>query len=88
MQTYEIIFTMSLVTLILYVWIMGRLKLYDISNPPQTIVAERESLYLSRTAEQRFSSVLQLNYISVIMNGGNPLKLPQEKGIVIRKLNS
>jgi hypothetical protein len=40
---------------------------------------------LSRTPEQRFFGVLQLNYISVTMNGGKPLKSPQGKGLVIRK---
>lgn len=64
---------------------MRKLKLYDINTPRETIVEERESLYLSRTPEQRFFGVLQLNHISVMMNGGRPLKSPQGKGLVIRK---
>jgi len=64
---------------------MGKLTLYDISIPRETIVEERENVYLSRTPEQRFFSVLQLNHISVTMNSGKPLKTPQGKGIVIRK---
>lgn len=64
---------------------MGRLKLYDINIPREIIVEERESIYLSRTPEQRFFGVLQLNHISVMMNGGQPLKSPQGKGLVIRK---
>lgn len=64
---------------------MGRLKLYDTSIPRETIVEERESVYLSRTSEQRFFNVLQLNRISVVMNGGRPLKSPEGKGLVIRK---
>lgn len=64
---------------------MGKLKLYDINTPRETIVEERENLYLSRTPEQRFFGVLQLNQISVMMNGGKPLKSPQGKGLVIRK---
>ena len=64
---------------------MGRLKLYDISIPRETIVEERESVYLSRTSEQHFFNVLQLNRISVVMNGGRPLKSPEGKGLVIRK---
>ncbi|KQR67542.1 hypothetical protein [Pedobacter sp. Leaf176] len=67
---------------------MGKLKLYDTSIPRETIVNERESVYLSRTAKQRFFGVLQLNQISVTMNGGRPLKFPQGKGIVIRKPNT
>ena len=65
---------------------MGKLKLYDINIPRETIAEERESVYFSRTAEQRFFGVLQLNHISVTMNGGKPLKSPQSKGIVIRKV--
>lgn len=67
---------------------MGKLKLYDISIPRQTIVEERESIYLSQSAKQRFFSVLHLNGISVALNGGRPLKSPQGKGIVIRKPNT
>jgi len=65
---------------------MGKLTLYDISTPRELIAQERESVYLSRTPEQRFFSVLHLNHISVGMNGGKPLKSPQGKGLVIRKL--
>jgi hypothetical protein len=64
---------------------MGKLKLYEINTPRETIVEERDAIYLSRTPEQRFFSVLQLNYISVTMNGGKPLKFPQGKGLVIRR---
>ncbi|MDQ0639054.1 hypothetical protein QF042_002619 [Pedobacter sp. W3I1] len=66
---------------------MGKLKLYDINTPREALVEERDSVYLSRTPEQRFFGVLQLNYISVTMNGGQPLKSPQGKGIIIRKPN-
>ena len=65
---------------------MGKLTLYDISTPRELIAQERESVYLSRTPEQRFFSVLHLNHISVAMNGGKPLKSPQGKGLVIRNL--
>ncbi len=64
---------------------MGKLKLYDLNIPRETIVEERENIYLSRTAEQRFFSILQLNKISVTINGGRPLKSPQGKGVIIRK---
>lgn len=64
---------------------MGKLKLYDINIPRESIVEERDAIYLSRTPEQRFFNVIQLNYISVTMNGGKPLKSPQGKGLIIRK---
>ncbi|WP_029275144.1 hypothetical protein [Pedobacter borealis] len=66
---------------------MGKLTLYDITIPRETIIEERDSIYLSRTPEQRFFGVLQLNHISVTMNGGQLLKSPQGKGIIIRKPN-
>jgi hypothetical protein len=66
---------------------MGKLVLYDITMPRETIAEERANIYLSRTPEQRFFGVLQLNHISVTMNGGQPLKSPQGKGIIIRKPN-
>jgi hypothetical protein len=66
---------------------MGKLVLYDITMPRETIAEERANIYLSRTPEQRFFGVLQLNYISVTMNGGQPLKSPQGKGIIIHKPN-
>ncbi|WP_293790313.1 hypothetical protein [uncultured Pedobacter sp.] len=64
---------------------MGKLKLYDLNTPRETIVKERDAIYLSHTPEQCFFRVLQLNHISVVMNGGQPLKSPQGKGLVIRK---
>ncbi|WP_131537190.1 hypothetical protein [Pedobacter nototheniae] len=67
---------------------MSRLRLYDTTIPRETIASERESVYLSRSAEERFYSLLHLNHISITMNGGKPLKIPQGKGIIIRRSNS
>ena len=64
---------------------MGSLKIYDSNISRESIVAEREATYLNRSAEQKFYTLLNLNRISVQMNGGNPLKKPQGKGIIIRK---
>lgn len=66
---------------------MGRLKIYDTDTPRESILAEREALYLSKSAEQKIYALLQLNYVAVQLNGGKPLKQPQGKGIVIKKLN-
>jgi len=33
---------------------MGKLKLYDINIPRESIVEERDAIYLSRTPKQRF----------------------------------
>ena len=66
---------------------MGRLKLYDINISRASIVAEREHAYLNRSSEQKFLALLNLNRISVQLNGGNPLKKPQGLGIIISKPN-
>ncbi|RLJ74765.1 hypothetical protein [Pedobacter alluvionis] len=59
---------------------MGKLKLYDVNTPREIIVEERDAVYLSRTSEQRFFLVLQLNYISVTMNGGQAIKISARQG--------
>jgi hypothetical protein len=71
-----------------HLYTMGRLKIYDINIPRESIVAERAQIYLNRFAEQKFFSLLKLDRISVQMNGGEPLKKPQSKGIVISKPNT
>lgn len=64
---------------------MGSLKLCDLNISRASIVAERESAYLNRSSEQKFFALLNLNRISVQMNGGNPLKKPQGLGLIISK---
>ncbi len=64
---------------------MGRLKIYDINIPRENILAERESLYLRKSAEQKIFTLLRLNRTAVQLNGGKPLKQPQGKGLLIRK---
>ena len=66
---------------------MGSLKLYDPNISRESILAEREAAYLNSSSEQKFLALLNLNRISVQMNGGNPLKKPQGLGLVIRKSN-
>jgi hypothetical protein len=64
---------------------MGKLKLYDTSIPRSLIVAEREAIYVALSPEDKFLQLLALIRLSVAMNGGKPLKLPQGKGIVISR---
>lgn len=68
-----------------YFYMVGRLKIYNSNIPRESIIAEREAVYLNKSAEQKFYALLHLNHISVKMNGGKPLKIPQGKGLVIRK---
>jgi len=67
---------------------MGKLTFYDTDIPRETIVEERDRVYLNRTAEQGFFSPLELDRIAVIMNGGRPLKVRQGKGIIVRRPNA
>jgi len=64
---------------------VGRLKIYDPNISRANILAERENVYLSRSTEQKIHALLNLNRISVQMNGGKPLKMPQGKGLVISR---
>ncbi|MBB2145052.1 hypothetical protein GM921_06130 [Pedobacter sp. LMG 31464] len=66
---------------------MGTLKLYDTNIPRASIAAEREYAYQSRSSEQKFLALINLNRISFQMNGGNPLKKPQGLGLIISKPN-
>lgn len=64
---------------------MGSLKLYDINIPRESIIALRESIYLNKSSENKIYALLKLIQISVQLNGGNPLKKPQGKGLIISK---
>jgi len=64
---------------------MGKLKLYDTSLSRADILMEREERYLSASVKDKFYQLLRLINLSVKMNGGRPLKVPQGKGLVISK---
>jgi len=49
------------------------------------IERERETKFLSLSVEDRFFELVKLNKLAVLMNGGKPLKVPQGKGIIIRR---
>ena len=66
---------------------MGKVKIYDTSIPRAQIVAERESEYLSQSPQEKLSRLFALIRLSVKMNGGNPLKQPQGKGLIISRKN-
>ena len=66
---------------------MGKLKLYDLSTPPEQIVREREMAYLALSPKEKFLQLASLIHLSVVLNGGKPLKQPQGKGLVISRKN-
>ena len=66
---------------------MGKLKLYDVSIPPEQIVRERDNAYLVLSPKEKFLQLLALIRLSKALNGGRPLKQPQGKGLVISRNN-
>jgi len=64
---------------------MGRLKIYDQSKTKEEIQVEREQEFLNLTPSEKFFRLLKLNKLAVTMNGGKPLKVPQGKGLIIKK---
>ncbi|WP_316808766.1 hypothetical protein [Pedobacter agri] len=45
----------------------------------------RETKLRSLSVEDRFFELVKLNNLAVLMNGGEPLKVPQGKGIIIKR---
>lgn len=64
---------------------MGKLKLYDTSLPRDVIEREREQKYLDQSSFQKFIELLSLIHLTVQLNDGRPLKIPQGKGVIINK---
>ena len=64
---------------------MGKVKLYDTSIPRSQIVAEREAEYVSQSPANKLNRLFALIRLSVKMNGGKPLKVPQGKGLIISR---
>jgi hypothetical protein len=65
---------------------MQRLRLYHPdTGSPETIVRERGVLYASNSSEKKWKELFALIEISRKLNGGQPLKKPQGKGIIITK---
>jgi hypothetical protein len=67
---------------------MGKFKLYDSSIPREIIAEERATLYLSKSPREKWNELLALIRLSVSLNGGQPLKKPQGKGLIIQKPSS
>jgi len=64
---------------------MGTLRLHDLSTPKEEIIKEREQRFLIISSAEKFHALLHLNKVAVKLNGGQPLKKPQGKGIIISK---
>ncbi len=49
---------------------------------------ERAKRFMNLDATSKLNELFALIDLSVKLNGGKPLKLPQGKGLVLRKINS
>lgn len=64
---------------------MGRVVLH--TNPdPERLERERAQRFAALPFEQKLLELYALIDLAIKMNGGKPLKEPQGKGIVLRKL--
>lgn len=52
---------------------------------PEKLAMERAQRFLSLTTEEKMDALFSLIELSVLFNGGKPLKVPQGKGIIIKK---
>lgn len=66
---------------------MGKLIIHANPNPEKQEV-ERAAVYKSLPFEEKLKQLFALIDLSVKMNAGMPIKKPQGKGLVIRKLKS
>jgi hypothetical protein len=62
-----------------------RFRIYDTSISIEHIAQERAERYQKYSSLQKLNELCQLIRLSVELNGGAPLKMPQAKGILIRK---
>jgi hypothetical protein len=65
---------------------MSRLKLYDISKPLEHIAQERADQYMRLSPLEKLNQLFALIDLAQRLNGNAPIKEPQGKGIVLRKI--
>ena len=64
---------------------MGKLILREIADPELQDL-ERTKRFMSLDATSKMRELFALIDLSVKLNGGKPLKIPQGKGLVLRKI--
>lgn len=64
---------------------MSKLILHDPSISREDILKLREERFLSASVASKLDQLFKLIRLSVKLNGGAPLKIPQGKGIIISK---
>ena len=65
---------------------MSRLKLYDTSIPLEQIAQERAMQYMRLSPLEKLNQLFALIDLAQRLNGDSPIKEPQGKGIVLRKI--
>lgn len=65
---------------------MSRLKLYDTSVPLEQIAQERADQYIRLSPLEKLNQLFALIDLAQRLNGDAPIKEPQSKGIVLRKI--
>ena len=65
---------------------MSRLKLYDTTMPLEQIAQERAIQYMRLSPREKLNQLFALIDLAQRLNGDSPIKGPQGKGIVLRKL--
>jgi hypothetical protein len=64
---------------------MGRLIIHSSALSPEKIQEERALRFLNLPPQEKLFELLALIHLSIAMNGGQPIKKPQGKGIIIQR---
>lgn len=62
---------------------MAKLKIYDFSLSRDQVMAKRDALYFSMPPKEKLERLFSLISVSITLNNGKPLKIPQGKGLII-----
>jgi hypothetical protein len=65
---------------------MGKLILRNIANPESQDL-ERAIRFMNLDTTSKLNELFALIDLSVKLNGGKPLKIPQGKGLVLKKIH-
>jgi len=66
---------------------MGRLIIHSEPDPSK-LESERSKRFLKLSTTEKINSLFALINLSVMLNNGKPLKYPQGKGIILRKVTT
>jgi hypothetical protein len=66
---------------------MNRVRIHDSSKTIADIELERALRYKNLPCDERLQELFDLINLTVTLNNGAPIKLPQGKGVVLKKLS-